>query len=130
MPSPVGASSAGGESNDTPNWLQQLKKNRSSTKRENTPLSVAPKPEETQSETPDWRAGLRKNTKSGEATPSRPPQPILQGNKPINHFQSLKSPVTPLRPDSPSNQAADDTNNKFIPPMFQKSKSEANVMVS
>jgi len=134
MPSPSGGvAPPTGESNETPNWLQQLR-SRNSTKRESAPLSVAPKPEEVQTETPGWLANLRKNPKPSEGSPSRPPQPVLPANKPppISHFQSLKSPISQsARSVSPSNQTADDTNIKFRPPMLtNKSQSEANVLVS
>ena len=133
MPSPSGVSpAAGGDINETPTWLQQLR-SRNSTKRESAPLSVAPKPEEPQNETPNWRANLRKNAKSAtDGSPGRPPQPALPANKPITHFQSLKSPLSQTeKSDSPTNQTVDDSNIKFKPALLShKSKSEANVLVS
>ena len=125
VPGGAGATEGGG----TPNWLQQLK-SRNSTKRESAPLSVAPKPDEPVNETPDWRANLRKNTKPADGTPTRPPQPVLPPNKPMTHFQSLKTiPTNAAKPDT--GKPAADEPAKFKPAvLFQKSKSEANVLVS
>ena len=132
MPALPGSAAGAGpsEPGDTPSWLKQLKTRTSLKQREPAALSVASKKVEDAPKAIDFLAQLRKSPKPDESG-SVPAKPHLAftPTKNIGHFQSLKSRGTASTQGGRFFATETSEKAKSVK-VFQKSKSEADVLVS